>query len=106
MPNIPLLVSAVVKVSEVENDILKVAIIENLKEVTRYTEAPDLDIGGVDLSPDLSWDETMNAPLTRPAAYPSPTDSIPNAATKRAARRQRDRLALESNPNYGNVSGG
>ena len=32
-----------VNVSEVENDILKVAIIENLKEITRYTEAPDLD---------------------------------------------------------------
>ena len=32
-----------VKTSEVNNDILKVAIIENLKEVMRYTEAPDLD---------------------------------------------------------------
>ena len=31
-----------VKVSEVENDILKVAIIENLKEITIYTESPDL----------------------------------------------------------------
>ena len=32
-----------VKTSEVDNDILKVSIIENLKEVMRYTEAPDLD---------------------------------------------------------------
>ena len=32
-----------VKVSEVDNDILKVAIVENLKEVIRYTEAPDLE---------------------------------------------------------------
>jgi len=32
-----------VKTSEVENDILKVAIIENLKEIMRYTEATDLD---------------------------------------------------------------
>ena len=32
-----------VKTQEVENDVLKVAIIENLKEVFRYTEAPDLD---------------------------------------------------------------
>ena len=32
-----------VKTSEVGNDILKVAIIENLKDVMRYTEAPDLD---------------------------------------------------------------
>jgi len=32
-----------VKTSEIENDILKVAIIENLKDVMRYTEATDLD---------------------------------------------------------------
>jgi len=32
-----------VTVSEVENDILKVAIVENLKEVMRYMDAPDLD---------------------------------------------------------------
>ena len=32
-----------VKTSEVENDILKVSIVENLKEIMRYTEAPDLD---------------------------------------------------------------
>ena len=32
-----------VKTSEVDNDILKVSIIENLKEVMRYLEAPDLD---------------------------------------------------------------
>jgi RecA/RadA recombinase len=32
-----------VKVSEVDNDILKVSIIENLKQITRYLEAPDLD---------------------------------------------------------------
>jgi len=32
-----------VKTNEVDNDILKVAIIENLKEVMRYMEAPDLD---------------------------------------------------------------
>ena len=32
-----------VTVSEVENDILKVSIVENLKEVTRYIEAPDLE---------------------------------------------------------------
>ncbi len=32
-----------VKVSEVHNDILKTTIVENLKEVVRYLEAPDLD---------------------------------------------------------------
>ena len=32
-----------VKTSEVDNDILKVSIIENLKEVMRYMDAPDLD---------------------------------------------------------------
>ena len=32
-----------VKTQEVENDVLKVAIVENLKEVFRYMEAPDLD---------------------------------------------------------------
>ena len=32
-----------VKTSEVENDILKIAIIENLKEVMRYLDAPDLE---------------------------------------------------------------
>ena len=32
-----------VKVNEVQNDVLKVAIIENLKEIFRYIEAPDLD---------------------------------------------------------------
>ena len=32
-----------VKTSEVENDILRIAIIENLKEIFRYMEAPDLD---------------------------------------------------------------
>ena len=32
-----------VKTNEVDNDILKVSIIENLKEVMRYMEAPDLD---------------------------------------------------------------
>ena len=32
-----------VNVSEVENDILKIAVIENLKEIMRYIEAPDLD---------------------------------------------------------------
>jgi len=32
-----------VKVSEIENDILKVSILENLKEIFRYVDAPDLD---------------------------------------------------------------
>ena len=32
-----------VKTSEVENDVLKVAIVENLKEVFRHLESPDLD---------------------------------------------------------------
>ena len=32
-----------VKTNEVENDVLKVAIVENLKEIFRYLEAPDLD---------------------------------------------------------------
>jgi len=32
-----------VKTSEIENDILKVAIVENLKEVFRHLESPDLD---------------------------------------------------------------
>jgi hypothetical protein len=32
-----------VKVNEVHNDILKTTIVENLKEVVRYLEAPDLD---------------------------------------------------------------
>jgi len=32
-----------VKTSEVENDVLKVAIVENLKEVFRHMESPDLD---------------------------------------------------------------
>ena len=32
-----------VKVNEVDNDVLKTSIIENLKEVCRYMEAPDLD---------------------------------------------------------------
>ena len=32
-----------VKVNEVENGILKTSIVENLKEVFRYMEAPDLD---------------------------------------------------------------
>ena len=32
-----------VKTNEVENDVLKVAIIENLKEVFRHLESPDLD---------------------------------------------------------------
>jgi len=32
-----------VKTQEVENDVLKVAIVENLKEVFRYLEAPDLE---------------------------------------------------------------
>ena len=32
-----------VKVNEVENDILKTAIVENLKEIFRYLEAPDLE---------------------------------------------------------------
>ena len=32
-----------VKTSEVENDVLKVAIVENLKEVFRHIESPDLE---------------------------------------------------------------
>ena len=32
-----------VKTQEVENDVLKVSIIENLKEVFRHLESPDLD---------------------------------------------------------------
>ena len=32
-----------VKVNEIENDVLKTSIVENLKEVFRYMEAPDLD---------------------------------------------------------------
>ena len=32
-----------VKTNEVENDVLKLAIIENLKEVFRHIESPDLD---------------------------------------------------------------
>ena len=32
-----------VKLNEVENDVLKTAIVENLKEIFRYIEAPDLD---------------------------------------------------------------
>ena len=32
-----------VKVSEIENDILKVSILESLKEIFRYLEAPDLE---------------------------------------------------------------
>ena len=32
-----------VKTQEVENDVLKLSIIENLKEIFRYLDAPDLD---------------------------------------------------------------
>ena len=32
-----------VKTQEIENDVLKVAIVENLKEVFRHLESPDLD---------------------------------------------------------------
>ena len=32
-----------VKTNEVENDVLKLSIVENLKEIFRYFDAPDLD---------------------------------------------------------------
>ena len=45
-----------VKTQEVENDVLKVAIIENLKEVFRHLESPDLDfIQDKALSCEFGW---------------------------------------------------